>query len=78
MIPGTCLPVVRAIIVVHLHGLPVNMDEIRSIAKKYNLKVVEDPCQANGAQFKRRKVGLRGGCTEIMILLQIHLFICFR
>ncbi|MCX7705141.1 MAG: DegT/DnrJ/EryC1/StrS family aminotransferase [bacterium] len=53
----------KAIIVVHLHGLPVNMDEIYSIAKKYNLKVIEDCCQAHGAEFKGKKVGLFGDCA---------------
>ena len=53
----------RAIIVVHLHGLPVNMDEICSIAKKHDLKIIEDACQAHGAQFKSKKVGLLGDCA---------------
>jgi len=42
----------KAIIVVHLHGLAVNMDEVNYIAKKYNLKVIEDACQAVGSEFK--------------------------
>jgi len=53
----------KAIIVVHLHGLAVNMEEVLSIAKKYNLKVIEDCCQAHGAEFKGKKVGLWGDCA---------------
>ncbi len=53
----------KAIIVVHLHGLPVNMDEVCSIARKYNLKVIEDCCQAHGARLKGKKVGLWGDCA---------------
>lgn len=53
----------KAIIVVHLHGLPVDMDKILSIARKYNLKVIEDACQAHGAKFNDRKVGTWGDCA---------------
>ncbi|OQB74229.1 MAG: L-glutamine:2-deoxy-scyllo-inosose aminotransferase [candidate division TA06 bacterium ADurb.Bin131] len=53
----------KAIIVVHLHGMAVNMDEVLLIAKKYNLKVIEDCCQAHGALFKGKKVGLWGDCA---------------
>ncbi|MCM8814935.1 MAG: DegT/DnrJ/EryC1/StrS family aminotransferase [Candidatus Omnitrophica bacterium] len=53
----------KAIIVVHLHGLPVNMDDILLISKKYNLKLIEDCCQAHGARFKGKKVGLWGDCA---------------
>jgi len=53
----------KAIIVVHLHGLAVNMDKINSIAKRYNLKVIEDACQAHGAKYKSKKVGTFGDCA---------------
>jgi dTDP-4-amino-4,6-dideoxygalactose transaminase len=54
----------RAIIPVHLYGLPMNMDAIRAIAKTYNLLVIEDCAQAAGATFKNKKVGVFGdvGC----------------
>lgn len=55
----------KAIIVVHLHGLSVNMEKIFQIANKYNLKVIEDACQAVGAEFKGRKVGLWGDCAAV-------------
>lgn len=53
----------KAIIVVHLHGLMVNMEKILLIAKKYNLKVIEDACQAHGAEFENKKAGQWGDCA---------------
>ncbi|HOX39398.1 MAG TPA: DegT/DnrJ/EryC1/StrS family aminotransferase [Candidatus Brocadiia bacterium] len=53
----------RAIIVVHLHGLPVDMDKVMDIARRRGLKVIEDCCQAHGARFKGRKVGTIGHCA---------------
>ncbi len=47
----------KAIIVVHIHGLPADMDEICTIAKKYNLAVIEDAAQAAGSTYKGKKVG---------------------
>jgi perosamine synthetase len=45
----------KAIIPVYLHGLTADMDEINRIAKKYNLVVIADACQAPGALYKGRK-----------------------
>lgn len=50
----------RAIMAVHLYGHPCDMDPIMEIAKKYNLKVIEDAAQAHGALYKGRKVGSLG------------------
>ncbi len=47
----------KVIIVVHLFGLPVNMNEISKIADEYNLKVIEDCAQAHGAEYNGIKVG---------------------
>lgn len=54
----------KAIIVVHLFGQPADMDEISALAKKYNLKIIEDCAQAFGAIYKDRPVGGIGdaGC----------------
>lgn len=54
----------KAIIPVHLYGHVCDMDAITDIAKKNNLKVIEDACQAHGAEYKGRKVGSIGdiGC----------------
>jgi perosamine synthetase len=57
-------PKTKAILPVHLFGLPVNMDQVTQIARKYNLLIIEDACQAHGAQFKGKKAGSFGkaGC----------------
>ncbi len=54
----------KAIIPVHLFGQPAQMDKIKKLAKKYKLFVVEDACQAIGAEFNGKKVGSIGdvGC----------------
>jgi len=54
----------KAIIVVHLFGQPADMDEISALAKKYDLKIIEDCAQAFGARYKDRPVGGIGdaGC----------------
>lgn len=50
----------KAILVVHQFGIPAQMDEIMSIAKEYNLKVIEDCAQAHGAKYKDKYVGTIG------------------
>ena len=54
----------KAIIPVHLYGQACEMDKIIKIAKKYNLKIIEDCAQAQGAKFKNKYVGSFGdaGC----------------
>jgi len=54
----------KAIIPVHLFGQPADMDPIMAIAKKHNLFVIEDACQAHGAEYKGKKAGNIGdaGC----------------
>ncbi len=55
--------VISAIMPVHLYGQPAEMDEIMKIAKKYNLIVIEDASQAQGAEYKGKKVGSIGDIT---------------
>lgn len=50
----------KAIIPVHIQGLPCNMDAICEIAKKHNLFIVEDACQADGGSFKNQRLGSIG------------------
>ena len=50
----------KAIIPVHLYGRVAPMNEILEIAKKYNLIVIEDACQAHGAIYNRKKTGSLG------------------
>ena len=53
-------PKTKAIIPVHLYGLPCRMDEILFIAQKYNLLVIEDNAQSVGAEYKNKKTGSFG------------------
>jgi dTDP-4-amino-4,6-dideoxygalactose transaminase len=50
----------KAILVVHLYGQPADMDVIKEIASKHNLLVIEDACQAHGAEYKGRRAGSFG------------------
>jgi dTDP-4-amino-4,6-dideoxygalactose transaminase len=54
----------RAIVPVHIYGMPCDMDPINAIAKKHNLAVIEDACQAWLGEYKGRKCGTLGdlGC----------------
>jgi perosamine synthetase len=59
-IEAAITPRTRAIVPVHLNGLPAEMAEITAIARRRGLAVVEDACQAHGAFYKGTRVGTLG------------------
>jgi len=50
----------RAVIPVHIQGVPADMDAIMAVARRHDLAVIEDACQAHGAVYRGRKVGSIG------------------
>ena len=55
---------VNAIIPVHIYGNPCNFDSVKSFSEEQNIPIIEDACQAHGAEYKGKRVGSLGdiGC----------------
>ena len=63
LIESCITPKTKAIMVVHLYGQAVQMEAILALAKKYNLKVIEDSAQAHGALYQGKRVGNLGDAS---------------
>ena len=61
-------PRTKAIVVVHYLAYPCDMDRIMAIAKKYNVKVIEDLSHAQGGLYKGKKLGTFGDATGISLM----------
>jgi dTDP-4-amino-4,6-dideoxygalactose transaminase len=62
LMEGAITEKTKAIIPVHLYGQPANMDPIIEIAEAHELVVIEDACQAHGAKYHGKPVGVIGDC----------------
>ncbi len=62
-IEAAITPRTKAIIIVHLHGLMVDMKAVMDVAQRHDLKVIEDCCQAHGATFQGKRAGSFGHCA---------------
>ncbi|MFX1485065.1 MAG: DegT/DnrJ/EryC1/StrS family aminotransferase, partial [Promethearchaeota archaeon] len=63
----------HAIVAVHLIGNPCALDELREIADDHNLFLVEDCCEAHGAEFKNKKVGSYGEFGTFSFFFSHHI-----
>ncbi len=63
----------KAIMVVHIYGLPVNMDEVLHIAEKYNLKVIEDAAEMHGQTYKGQPCGSFGDISTFSFYPNKHI-----
>jgi len=63
LIERAITPRSRAILPVHLYGRPADMDAIREVADRHNLRILEDAAQAHGARYRGRRVGGLGAAA---------------
>jgi perosamine synthetase len=57
----------KAIVPVHIHGTPCELDAIHDLARRHGLAVIEDACQAHGATYKGRPVGTFGAAAAFSL-----------
>ena len=63
----------KAIMMVHLYGLPVEIDEVIALAKKYNLKVIEDAAEMHGQTYKGKPCGSFGDISTFSFYPNKHI-----
>jgi CDP-6-deoxy-D-xylo-4-hexulose-3-dehydrase len=66
-------PKTRAIMLVHVLGNPCDMRKIMAIARRHNLLVIEDTCEAHGAEYDGRKVGSFGDIATFSFFFSHHI-----
>lgn len=72
-IEGAITPRTRAILVVHLLGQPCAMDAIVEIARRRQLHLIEDACEAHGAEHRGRRVGSFGALATFSFFFSHHI-----
>ncbi|MBB5123156.1 glutamine--scyllo-inositol aminotransferase [Streptomyces eurocidicus] len=75
-IEAAITPRTRAVVVVHLHGLPAEMDEITALAARHGIAVVEDAAQAHGAEYRGRRAGSIGAINTFSLNVSKNLATC--
>lgn len=63
----------KAIMIVHIYGLPVDVDSILLLAKKYNLKIIEDAAEMHGQTYKGRPCGSFGDISTFSFYPNKHI-----
>ena len=66
-------PKTKAILLVHLLGNPCDMDALKDIAQRHNLYLMEDSCEAHGAEYKGQKVGTFGDVATFSFFFSHHI-----
>ena len=66
-------PRTRAIMLVHLLGNPCDMDKLRDVARRQNLYLVEDACEAHGAEYDGKKAGSFGDVSTFSFFFSHHI-----
>jgi perosamine synthetase len=66
-------PRTKAIMIVHIYGLPVDVDPILDLAKRYNLKVIEDAAEMHGQEYKGQQCGSFGDITTFSFYPNKHI-----
>ena len=69
-------PRTRAVIPVHLYGQPARMDEFRDLAEDKEISIVEDACQAHGAEYDGRRVGSLGRAACFSFYSSKNMTVC--
>jgi dTDP-4-amino-4,6-dideoxygalactose transaminase len=62
----------KAIMPVHLYGQPADLDQIRDIAKKHRLLIIEDACQAHGAFYKNARIGSESNVASAAVCFSFY------
>src|SRR5947207_11496520 len=66
-------PRTKAVLPVHLYGRPADMDQIRQLANKHGLVIIEDACQAHGTRYKGKRAGSLGHAAAFSFYPGQHL-----